>query len=90
MDIVDKLKTRKWLTIMTLIVLLGSTMLGLYFVWGALFVFWGLIAIKTGQAYLLEPIWRDDDPLLFWTLTGLWFVFGALYILNDFYTHLLI
>lgn len=85
MTFVKKLRNQKWLTISALIVLLGSTVAGFYLVWGVLFLFWGVMAVRTGQAYLLEPIGRAEDPAVFWVLAGLWFVFGALYILADFY-----
>jgi len=86
MTIVETLKARKGLTILTLVLLLGATLTGVYSVWGALFLFWGLSAIRTGQVYLVEPIHRDEDPILFWILTGMWCVFGVLYVLAEFYS----
>lgn len=75
--------SRNWLTVSVLAILIGSAVAGLYSIWGVLFIYWGLTACNSGEAYLIAPIDRGKDPVLFWLLTGMWFVFGALYILAD-------
>lgn len=83
MSLVQTLKHQKWLTVLVLLTLLGSTLLGFYGLWGVLFIFWGLLAVRSGQTFLIEPIGRSENPTLFWLLTVLWITLGALYVLTD-------
>lgn len=76
---------RKWLTLAALFFLLASTFSGYYSVWGALFVFWGVISIRSGEAFLLERINCDENPILFWIISAMWVAFGILYVLADIY-----
>ena len=71
------------MTIAVVLVLLASTLAGVYAIWGVVFVYWGVLAIRSGQAFLVEAIERRENPVLFWVLTATWFGFGVLYILTD-------
>ena len=78
-------KQQKWLTLIGLPVLLYTTFMGIYSVWGLLFVYWGLTSLRSGEVFLLEPVERDRDPALFWIIAVMWIGFGFMYVLTDFY-----
>ena len=59
--------------------------MGFYSLWGVLFIFWAILSIRSGEAFLVEPISRTGDPILFWAITAMWVFFGGLYILADLY-----
>lgn len=77
------LKQQKWLTLIGLPVLLFTSLASIYTLWGVLFMIWGLTSLRTGQVYLLETIYRRDDPALFWVIVVLWIGSGGLYVLGD-------
>ena len=79
----DTLRQQKWLTLIGLPVLLISTFMGIYTLWGVLFVYWGITSLRSGQVYLLEDIDRAEDPALFWIIAIMWIMTGGLYVLGD-------
>ncbi len=89
MSFVQNLRHQKWLTFLVLLVLLVSTLSGFYAAWGVLFIFWGLLAMRSGQAFLVEPIERFENPAVFWLLVVLWIGLGILYVVADFFPHLM-
>lgn len=78
------LAQQKWLTLIGLPVLILTMLNGVYALWGALFIYWGIVSATAGRAYLLENIHRREDPALFWLIVGLWIGSGLLYIYTDF------
>ncbi len=63
--------------------LLLATWMNWSWPWGALFIYWMIPAIRFGEAHLLGPVPRDEQPVLFWTVTALWVLFGAMTIMVD-------
>ena len=51
--------------------------------WGVLFIYWAIPAIRFGEAHLIGPVTRDEQPVLFWFVTALWVLFGVAFILTD-------
>ena len=86
----QNLKQQKWLTLIGLPILLFVSFNGNYALWGILFVYWGVVSMRTGEAFLLEPISRDHDPGLFWIITAMWIAFGGWYVLADIYPQALL
>ena len=74
------MSTRRLINYMALPVLLVAAVLGLYWVWGLLFLWWLVPSIMTGQTALVFDISRDQDPILFWAVAILWAVFGLMMI----------
>ena len=72
----------RWFTVAALLVLAVATYMNWYFVWGLLFVYWGLHAVVSGSAFVVETIDRDPHPILFWVICTLWTGLGlwAIYI----------
>jgi len=81
----DWIKQQKWLTLIGLPILLAATYAGYYSIWGVLFIFWGIKSTMSGEVYLLEPINRTQNPILFWAISVMWVGFGIMYILADIY-----
>ncbi len=74
-------------------VLLTATFLGIYWIWGLLFVWWVVPTILNGQAFLVMEVNRDEDPFLFWAIVALWAVLGLMMVLASLfpqYAYLLI
>ena len=65
-------------------VLMIATVLGYQSLWGLLFLFWTVQSYRTGYAFLLSEVTRDEDPVLYWLIQVAWVVFGILLITADF------
>lgn len=87
-SIYETLKHQKWLTLIGLPVLLGTTITGVYTLWGVLFIYWGVASLRSGQVFLLETIERRHDPALFWIIVALWVLTGGIYVIGDFFPSL--
>ena len=73
-------------------ILLAAAVLGYYWVWGLLFLWWSIPTILNGQAFLVFEINRDDDPVLFWAIACLWALSGLMMLAASFfpqYAHLI-
>ena len=75
----------KWATIIALPIVLILPLMGFYSVWGILFIYWAVHSITSGSAFFVEPLEREETPLLFWIITLMWVFFGVLYIIYDLY-----
>ena len=73
----------KWPTVAVLAILLAATVLDWPFVWGALFLYWALDGIRSGEAYIIQRISRVEAPGLFWAISVFWLVLAALTIYID-------
>ena len=63
-------------TVVALLAAVAVTLLGWYWPWGLLFLYWSVMNVRDGDAFLIERISRANNPVLFWSITGLWTVFG--------------
>lgn len=63
--------------------LMISMFLGYQFLWGLLFLYWIIPNIVNGQAFLLTPVYRASDPILFWCIQITWIVLGLFMLLGD-------
>ena len=78
----------KWLTVAALAILTAATLRQWYWVWGILFVYWGILGIRSGSAFVIEDISRAEHPALFWLINAMWTGFGVYYIYADLPLHL--
>ena len=78
----------RWPTVVAIPVLLLATYMDWHWVWGCLFLYWALPGLKSGEAYLVEPIQRLRNPILFWMITVMWAGFGIWFIVADLYWRL--
>ena len=42
-----------------------------------LFIYWGAIGIRDGDVFVVEPVSRDENPVLFWLTTAMWAGLGV-------------
>ena len=73
----------KWPTVAVLAILLAATVLDWPFVWGALFLYWAIDGMRSGEAYVIQRIPRGEAPALFWAISVFWLVLTALTIYID-------
>lgn len=73
----------KWPTVVALIVLLGATALGWYWIWGIFFLVWSVQGIASGQAFVLQMVHRDENPVLFWVISLSWLALAVMTIVYD-------
>lgn len=58
------------------------TVLGLDWVWGFVFVLWGLLALVNGETYLISTHQRDTEPLIFWLVSLTWIALGIYWMIG--------
>ena len=66
-----------------LVGLLFATWMNWSWPWGVLFVYWAIPAIRSGEAHLVGPVPRDEQPVLYWAITVLWIFLGAMTVMAD-------
>ena len=70
-------------TVIALLALLGATAVGWYWVWGLFFLYWAIAAIVMGQAFVVQTVYRDENPVLFWFISISWLILAILSIIYD-------
>lgn len=70
------LQNIKWKTIIAIIMVIVATLAQWNWLWGILLLFWAFIDLKSGHSFFIEPIDKNEDPILYWTIIGLWIVLG--------------
>ncbi len=70
-------------TILALAVLLGATVMGWYWVWGLFFLYWAIAGIVARQAFVVQIVYRDENPVLFWFISISWIILSIAAILFD-------
>lgn len=66
----------KPLTVTVLVALLTATLLDWYWPWGLLFLYWVVVGLRQREAFLIERIAKERNPVLYWCINGLWAGFG--------------
>lgn len=79
----NSLAAPRSVNIAALIGLLLATWMNWSWPWGVLFVYWAIPAIRSGEAHLIGPVPRDEQPVLFWAITVLWILLGAMTVMVD-------
>lgn len=67
----------KWKTLLVMFVLAIAMWQGWSEVWGVLFIYWGILAIKNREVFLVENILAKENPILFTIIVGFWLVTGV-------------
>lgn len=62
----------RWFTLGALAFVIAAVIFNSQWMWGLLFLFWAAPSLATGVTFLVEPIYRDENPWLFWAIVGLW------------------
>lgn len=64
----------KWRTILGLILVWIAVWFGWDWVWGLLFLFWVIPDLFSGVTHFMEPIFRQENPILYWLIMASWLV----------------
>jgi ABC-type multidrug transport system fused ATPase/permease subunit len=59
-----------------LVLILIAIFTGEYRIFGFLFLYWAINDLIKQETYLLEPIQRDKNPLLYWIIVLMWLYFS--------------
>ena len=70
-------------TLCALVVLLAAVVFDLQWIWGVLFLFWSAQSLFAGVTFLVEPVYRDESPRLFWAIAMLWLVLSLALIVTE-------
>lgn len=73
----------KWPSVAVLAALLAATAVGWYWVWGIFFLYWSIYGIVTGQAFVVQMVYREENPNIFWFINVSWVVLAVITILYD-------
>ena len=65
-----------WRTWVALAVSVVAAAMGWWWVWGVWMAYYAVVGIRSGEAFLVEPVPRRTNPVLFWAVTALWAGFG--------------
>lgn len=79
----DRASQSKLPTVVALAALLIATWMDWQWVWGVFFLYWAVLGIATGQAFVVRTVDQDESPLLFWMISVTWLVLSALSIFYD-------
>lgn len=74
------MKNIKWRSIIGLILVYIAVFCNWQWLWGALFLFWIIPDFFTRVTYFIEPIARQEHPILYWAILLTWLVM-SLYLL---------
>ncbi len=83
---VDRISQSKLPTVVALAALLIATWMDWQWVWGVFFLYWAVLGIMTGQAFVVRTVDQDESPLLFWLISVTWLVVAALSIFYDLFS----
>lgn len=65
---------KNWPTIVVIVILLTALYMGWQWIWGVFFLFWTFEGIRNNESYIVQPIRRDEDPIVYWVLIATWFL----------------
>lgn len=80
----------RWKTILALVLAVTAVYFGLLFVWGLFCLFWGIENIRSKEAYFVERIERQKNPVLYWVIIASWLAMGVMYFYSDSRIHQLL
>jgi len=67
----------KWRSIVGLIIVYIAVWFDLQWVWGILFLIWVVPDLMTGVTYFMEPIFKEENPWLYWLIVISWILMSA-------------
>ncbi len=73
-------KTKKWKTVLALLIIYVAVVFNWYWIWGLLFIYWAIHGITSGTAYLIDPIDKKESTGLFWVVILSWVLIGIYFL----------
>ncbi|NER37864.1 MAG: hypothetical protein F6J93_28550 [Oscillatoria sp. SIO1A7] len=74
----------KWRTILGLLLMYVAIALNWQWIWGLFSLYWIIPDFFTGVTYFIEPISRQEEPILYWLIMITWVAFSVAMILPSF------
>lgn len=71
----SKMQWRVWLGLLFVIVM---SVMNWQWAWGILFLIWVIPDLHNRVTYFIEPVQRDESPVLYWTIVITWIVLSFL------------
>ncbi|PAB59057.1 B12-binding domain-containing radical SAM protein [Anaeromicrobium sediminis] len=62
----------KWRTFLALGLIATSLFMNWNWIWSVFFLYWAILDIKSGYTFSVEPISRNENPILYWLIIILW------------------
>ncbi len=69
--------TTKWRTIIALILMYIALFMNWEWAWGVLFLLWVIPDLFSGVTFFIEPIQRNENPMLYWIIIISWILMAA-------------
>lgn len=66
----------KWKSMLAILMVLLGIVMDWPILFGLLYVFWAVLDIQSGHAYIVEDIARADHPILYWLIVAIWMASG--------------
>lgn len=70
----------KWRTIAGLFLVYAATIFNLQWAWGVMFLMWVIPDLFTGVTYFMEPISKQENPILYWVIVISWILMSVMMI----------
>ncbi|MEQ6123753.1 hypothetical protein AAON49_06090 [Pseudotenacibaculum sp. MALMAid0570] len=67
-------KVSKWRTVVALALMYTAIFMSWEWIWGILFLYWVIPDIFSGVTYFIEPIFKRENPTLYWVIIITWIV----------------
>lgn len=64
----------QWRVWLGLIFMILMTFMDWQWAWGILFLVWVIPDIRDRVTYFIEPVERDNNPVLYWAIVGTWII----------------
>lgn len=75
----------QWRVWIGLIFVILMSVMDWQWAWGILFLIWVIPDIRNRVTYFIEPVERDESPLLYWTIVCTWIALSLLSLSTLFY-----
>ena len=72
-----------WRSIIGLIFIYLAILLEINWFWGVLFLYWVIPDLFTGMTYFMEPVERQEKPILYWIIVLSWIWMGIYTIITN-------
>lgn len=78
------MKNLKWKPILVLILVGLIVYFNLTWGWAILFLFWMIPDLFSGTTFLMEPVERAKNPILYWLILSIWGLLSIFILLDEF------
>jgi len=67
----------KWRTIVGLLIVYVAAVVNWQWIWGVFSLYWITLDFFTGVTYFIEPVYRENNPILYWVILMTWVAFSV-------------